>query len=311
MAIIVRELRHEDLDASRRVLNLAFGTFIGAPEPERFFGDMDYVGTRFAAPHTAAFVAEEDGRIWGTNFATRWGSVAFFGPLSVDPEAWDRGIGRKLLAPVMDTFEAWNASLRGLYTFADSAKHVGLYHAHGFHPRFLTAIMSGVAAAQEGARGWVRYSQLNDSEKSDALRGLRELCDAVYPGLDLSEEIEHGLSRRHGDTIILGTAAKPEGVAVCHCGPNTEAGSNRCYVKFAAVRPGDADAFRRLLRACAAFAADSGMKYWLAGVNTAREEAYRIMREAGLRTQIQGVTMHAPNVPGYSDSGQFVIDDWR
>ena len=309
--MIVRELRAQDLDASRRVLNLAFGTFIGAPEPERFFGDMDYIGARFGAPNTVAYVAEEDGRVWGTNFATRWGSVGFFGPLSVDPEAWDRGIGRKLLAPVMDIFATWDASLRGLFTFAHSAKHVGLYHSHGFHPRFLTAIMSGLAAPQEGPRDWVRYSELSESEQLDALRGLRELCDAVYPGLDLSDEIAHGLSQKYGDTIILGEPLKPEGFAVCHCGPNTEAGSDRCYVKFAAVRPGDADAFRRLLRACAAFTAESGMKIYLAGVNTAREEAFRIMREAGLRTQIQGVCMHAPNVPGYSDSGQFVLDDWR
>ncbi|MEX2015509.1 MAG: GNAT family N-acetyltransferase [Candidatus Hydrogenedentales bacterium] len=310
MALVVRELNAADLADTRRIMNLAFGTFIGVPDPANFFGDMDYAGTRFDAPHTAAYVAEEDGRIWGTNFATRWGSVAFFGPLSVDPEAWDRGIGKKLLAPVLDTFSQWRATLRGLYTFPQSAKHVGLYHSHGFHPRFLTAVMSGVAQVSRPSN-WVRFTQLSESEKATALRALAQLCDSVYPGLDLSDEIKHGAANEHGDTVILGDPAKPDGFAVCHCGPNTEAGSNRCYVKFAAVRPGDADAFRRLLCACSAYAAEEGVKYYVAGVNTARDEAYRIMRGLGMRTQMQGVIMHAPNIPGYSDSGHFVIDDWR
>ena len=49
----------------------------------------------------------------------------------------------------------------------------------------------------------------------------------------------------------------------------------------------------------------------LAGVNLAREEAYRQMLARGFRTMIQGVTMHRPNEPGYSVPGLFVLDDWR
>ena len=49
----------------------------------------------------------------------------------------------------------------------------------------------------------------------------------------------------------------------------------------------------------------------LAGVNMARHEAYRHLVERGFRTEIQGVTMHRPNEPGYSRAGVFVLDDWR
>jgi hypothetical protein len=49
----------------------------------------------------------------------------------------------------------------------------------------------------------------------------------------------------------------------------------------------------------------------LAGVNLAREEAYRHMLSSGFRTQIQGVAMHRPNEAGYSRSGLFMLDDWR
>jgi hypothetical protein len=53
------------------------------------------------------------------------------------------------------------------------------------------------------------------------------------------------------------------------------------------------------------------MPKFLAGVNLAREEAYRLMVARGFRTMIQGVTMHRPNEPGYSRPGLFVLDDWR
>lgn len=49
----------------------------------------------------------------------------------------------------------------------------------------------------------------------------------------------------------------------------------------------------------------------LAGVNLAREEAYRHMVARGFRTAIQGVTMHRPNDWGYSRPGVHVLDDWR
>jgi hypothetical protein len=49
----------------------------------------------------------------------------------------------------------------------------------------------------------------------------------------------------------------------------------------------------------------------VAGINTARAEAYRQMIGRGFKTEMQGVTMHRPNQPGYSRPGVFVIDDWR
>ena len=53
------------------------------------------------------------------------------------------------------------------------------------------------------------------------------------------------------------------------------------------------------------------MAHVVAGVNTAREAAYRTLQRRGFRTQLQGVTMHRPNEPGYSRPELFVLDDWR
>jgi hypothetical protein len=90
-AIGVRPLVEADLAEASRICSLAFGTFLGAPDPETFLADRDFVYGRWRADHTAAFGAELDGVLVGSNFATNWGSVAFFGPLTVRPDLWDKG----------------------------------------------------------------------------------------------------------------------------------------------------------------------------------------------------------------------------
>jgi hypothetical protein len=74
----VRLLAAEDLDEADRICRVAFGTFVGVPRPERFFGDADLVRTRWQADPGAALAAELDGRVAGSNFAANWGSVGFF-----------------------------------------------------------------------------------------------------------------------------------------------------------------------------------------------------------------------------------------
>ena len=123
-------------------MRLAFGTFIGLPDPLTFMGDAECVRTRWRANPTSAFAATLDGQIVGSNIATHWGSVGFFGPLSVNPALWDRSIGGKLMEPVVARFDAWGNTFAGLCTFPNSPKHIGLYQKFGFWPRFLTANMS-------------------------------------------------------------------------------------------------------------------------------------------------------------------------
>src|SRR4029453_4793457 len=107
--------------------------------------------------------------------------------------------------------------------------------------------------------------------------------------------------------------ARLVGLAVCHCGPGTEAGSGTCYVKFGGARSGPTarQDFDRLLKACEEMTSQSGLSRLAAGVNAARHEAYRVMLEYGFRTDLQGVAMHRPNEAGYNRPDVFLIDDWR
>jgi predicted N-acetyltransferase YhbS len=311
---VIRALAERDLPQAQRIVRRAFATFLGAPDPENFWTDFDYVYGRFGAEHVASFAAEQDGGLLGSNFATRWGSVGFFGPVSVRPDRDNQGIGQRLVAAACEAFDGWGERHVGLFTFAQSAKHVGLYGKFGFHPRFLTAIMAAPARPTGSARQWSRYSQLPEAQRAEAEAATRELTETLYDGLDLRAEIRTVFARKLGDTALLWDGgSRLAGFAICHWGPASEAGAGCCFVKFGAVRsgPGAEDRFAALLDACAALAVAAGMTTVLAGVNLAREEAYRAMLRRGFRTQIQGVTMHRPNEGGYSRPGLFVLDDWR
>ena len=140
--VTIRRLEERDLPEADRILRQAFGTFLGLPDPMDFMGDGDFVRTRWAADPSAALAAEVDGELVGTNFVTRWGSVGFFGPLTVAPSVWNRGVARSLLDATMAVFDGWGVRHRGLYTFGHSPKHIVLYQSYGFWPRFLTPVLS-------------------------------------------------------------------------------------------------------------------------------------------------------------------------
>ena len=313
MTLTIRPLTEPDLPAASRIIRLAFGTFLEVPEPEQFWTDLEYARTRWSADPASAFGAVLDGELVGSNFATRWGSVGFFGPLSVRPDLWDQGIGQRLMEPIMARFEDWGVQHAGLFTFAHSPKHLGLYQKYGFWPRFLTAVMSRAVPPQASALAWSGYARLAEREHAACLRACRAVTEAIYPGLDVEREILAVQRQGLGDTVLLWDDQQLVGLAVCHSGPGTEAGHGKCYVKFGAVPPGPTAGahFDRLLEACTALAATRGLARLEAGVNLARHEAYRALLAHGFRTDFQGVSMHRANEPGYHRAGIYVMDDWR
>ena len=154
---------------------------------------------------------------------------------------------------------------------------------------------------------------MSDGERESVLGACREVTDAIYDGLDLTGEIRSVQAQGLGETVLLEGEGRLEGFAVCHCGPRTEAGSGSCYVKFGAARPGPGagEAFERLMDACEALAAARGLARLVAGVNTARGDAYRRLLARGYRADLVGVAMERPDEPGYNRPDVYVVDDWR
>lgn len=309
--VTVRLMQETDIPEARRIFRVAFGTFIGAPNPEEFWVDREYIATRWRADPEAAIVAERGGAIAGSNFLTQWGSFGFFGPLTVRPELWNQRVAQKLLDRTIELFETWGVRDTGLFTFAHSSKHVGLYQKYDYWPRFLTALMPKEVSATTAASA--KFSALNHEQQSEALNACRKLTDAIFEGLDVTSEILTVNSQKLGDTVLVWDGDSLDAFAVCYCGEGTEAGKDACYIKFGAARPraNKGPVFGPLLQACEALAAERGLSRIDAGVNTGRSKAYREMLALGLRTKALGVAMHRPDSPGYNRPDAFVIDDWR
>ena len=313
LAIDVRPLRAADVDAADRIMRLAFGTIRGLPDPGAAFGDAETVRTRFLSAPDRAWAAEADGEVVGSVFAARWGSFGFLGPLTVDPRFWDRGVGSRLLEPVVAAFTRWGVRQAGLFTFADSPKHLGLYQKHGFWPGPLTVVTAKETDAR-ARRSHALVSEERTTRRDAVLDEARRLTDQVFRGLDLRDEIAAVSELGIGDTVLLRSDGELEGMAVCHGGAGSEAGTGTCYVKFAAVRPGESAAarFERLLDACEAHAAESGLGWLVAGVNTGRLDAYRRLLARGFRVERAGLSMRLhPAAPHFDTPAHYVVDDLR
>ena len=313
MTIHVRPLVENDLDEADRIMRLAFGTFIGLGDPMAMWDDADYAHSRWRSDPAGALAAEHDGQLAGSNFAVRWGSLAYFGPLSVHPQLWDQKVGQHLVEATMAMFERWGVRHRGLYTFAQSPKHIALYQRYGFWPRFLSAVMQKEIQPGQHQVRYEKFSALSANEKTETLAACRELTDSFFAGLDLRREIEAVDRLRLGETIFARRGSKVAWFAVTHIGRATEAGSGVCFIKFAAARPGaraERD-FDQMLDACEALALDAGAHQLRASVNFARERAHRKIAARGLRAERIGVVMQSPNEPAYNRPGNYILDDWR
>jgi hypothetical protein len=106
-AIKIGPLKQSELEEADRIDRLAFGTFLGVPDPLDFMDDRTYMAPRWRSPHVKVIAAREGRRLIGSNVVTRWGSFGFFGPLTVLPEYWDRGVAKKLLAANMTIYDNW------------------------------------------------------------------------------------------------------------------------------------------------------------------------------------------------------------
>jgi len=309
MTITVRALLESELSDADRIFRVAFGTQQGAEMPESFAAGSDYVASRWSAEPLSAFAALVDGELVGTNFVARWGSFGYLGPLTVDPSRWNTGVGQRLLEATVARLDEWDVRLAGLYTFAESVKHVGLYQRFGFWPRALTQLCVKPVGPGPGRVEAARLSELGADDLPAAVEGCRQLTGRIYEGLDLTREVRAVIEQDLGDVLLIGGLEEVEAFAVCHLGEGSEAGPDLAYVKFGAAD--SEEAFRRLLLACENLATECGLKKLLLGVSTARTMAWRVVREMGFVPRMQGIAMHRPNRAGFNHREAWVVDDWR
>lgn len=315
--IKVGPLKQSELEEAERIVRLAFGTFLGLPNPLDFMGDRIFMAPRWRSTHVKVIAAREGGRLIGSNVVTRWGSFGFFGPLTVLPEYWERGVAQRLLEATMTIFDRWGVRHTGLFTFPQSAKHVALYQKFGYWPCYLTAIMTRTPEAKPApqakpADAPALLSAFSKGQREQVIQACGKLTHKIEKGLDLAGEIRAVHEQRTGDVVLTYTRGVLDAFALCLNGPGSEGGEKTCYVKFGAARGGvgAGGRFDKLLDGCDVFASLRGVTIE-AGVNLAREDAYRHLRSHGYRVTLQGVAMQRPHAAGFNRADAYVIDDWR
>jgi GNAT superfamily N-acetyltransferase len=303
----IRRARAGELEVAQEIVNVAFATQFGLPSVEAF-GDRMTLAPRWHADPENVIVAELDGRIVGSNAITTWGTFGWFGPLTVRPELWNRGIARALLDATMERFAARGTTTEALYTFASSPKHLALYQRYGFWPRRLTATLARAPVGAEST-AFRRLSAVEPAARAAAIAALAPITAALRDGLDVSVEMRIVLEQRLGDVLVIDDArGRPAAFAVCHAGRGSEAGSNAVSVKFGAAT--GAAPFAALLDAVLAYGATAGVDRVVVPVNTAREAAYRAALAAGFAIAHVGVAMIRGD-DAYDHPDAWVIEDHR
>ena len=312
MQALIRPLSLDDIPTAHSIFQNAFDALNQGSSHGRYTGDVSYM-ERYFSESTSAFAAEVEGKLVGSNFAIRWGSFGLFGPLTVHPEMWGNGIAQQLIEPAMDCFQQWGISQIGFFTRANSPKHLYLYQKFGFFPRFLTAILSKSIALSDRSLKAICYGTLLLEKRSQSLTQIQQLTARIYEGLDLTSEIQVVKAHNLGETLLLLDGDDLVGFAICHYGSGTEAGQNTCYIKFGAVHPDvkGEQVFTALVNECEVFATLKGGTRLVAGVSTARQEAYQQLSRLGFKTDRLGVAMHRPSQDSFCCPGVYVIDDWR
>jgi len=316
MVLVVDPITEQDLDRGDAIFRAAFAA-IERKDPTTMFGDADAYRTRWRARNTRFIAAREDGELVGSNVLTRWGSLATFGPLTVAPDRWDRGIARALMERTEEVFGEWKVTHRALFTFANSPKHIALYQKFGYWPSYLTPMLErSVGSAPTGNEEESRYSLLSNKplpEQASILSETRDLCDELLPGFDVTGEIESVRDQHAGETVLLFDRSRLEGFAVCHIGARTEASSGETYVRFAMVRPGAGrnERLKALLAEVEALGGDRRAPSIQFGCNLSHRETYRTLVAMGYRSDFIGVAMVSGNDVAYLRPEFDVLDDWR
>ena len=277
-------LKKSELKDADRIIRLAFGTFLNMPNPMDFMEDRDFLTPRYRSPHTKVLAARADGKLLGTNIVTCWGSFGFFGPLTVAPEAWDQGVAQRLLVATVAIFDRWGCRHSGLFTFAQSTKHVGLYQKFGYWPQHLTAVLTRTPEPNfKTKKPAVLLSSLKKAERDAAIRSLRPIHPSHQQRPAISPaEIRAAITHKTGDVVLAYRSGVLEGFAICMHGKGSEGGAKVCFVKFGAARGGRGAEkhFDQLLDGCEAFALARGAQVEV-GVNLARGEAFAICVRVG------------------------------
>src|SRR6516162_4568145 len=191
MAITIRPALAADAAACGAILYRAFQTLAQSHNFPPDFPSVDVatglLSMLLASPGFYAVVAEDEGRIVGSNFADQRSQIAGIGPISVDPMVQNQGVGRSLMQAVVDHFAARN--FPGLVQTAYHNRSLCLHTKLGFRTREPLSMMQGPPLNAKFPGYEVRPATKED------ITACNLLCRRVH-GFDRGGELDEAIDAK-------------------------------------------------------------------------------------------------------------------
>jgi predicted N-acetyltransferase YhbS len=186
--VIIRRATPQDAAVCGRICYDAFSTVNAAhgfpcdfPAPEAALG---VITSLFNAPGFYCAVAESHGQILGSNCLDERSIIYGVGPITVDPNTQNRGVGRKLMEAVLDRSREQNAAGVRLVQAAFNNRSLSLYASLGFEVREPLVVLQGRTRQRSVPGCTVRPATLEDIATCNALshriHGFDRGADLAY-----------------------------------------------------------------------------------------------------------------------------------
>ncbi len=281
----VRPMRDGDLDGVLAITNAAFGELIERttgqkPEGPRFSPILGRY--RLSLDPSGCHVAVSADELVGANFSILRGTLGWFGPLAVRPDAQGQGIAQRLVTECLRSADQRGARLMGLETMANSPQHIHLYQKLGFRPSW-----TGISYRRE-----VRDEQMPHGV---VLNGAVPKLDYVYPGYDATKDAL---------AIKLGN-----GFAICHTTNTLWADTAIAYLPLV-IAP-DRETFDILVRAVEAIAGAHGKSHVLTQVPGSSWATQEALLEHGYKPGGAALRMERGERADYDAGPFYYCDDWH
>ncbi len=189
---IVRPGRVEDSTACGTIAYEAFKTIAEAhafppdfPSPEVAIGLMEML---FSHDRIYSVVAEQDGRVVGSNFLWEMDAIAAVGPITVDPDVQNHTLGRQLMDAVLERARAQRCAGVRLVQAAYHNRSLSLYAKLGFDAREPLSAMQGSPLGLTMPGYSVRPATKQDIE---ACNRLCQQVHGYHRGAELRDAIDH------------------------------------------------------------------------------------------------------------------------
>jgi predicted N-acetyltransferase YhbS len=143
----------------------------------------------FRHPKFYCIVAEDNGRIIGSNCLDERSVISGIGPITIDPAAQNRGLGTALMHAVLNRVRQQNAPGVRLVQAAFHNRSLSLYTNLGFAVREPLAVLAGTTVIREIDGCHVRAAEADD------LGACNVLCERIH-GHHRGGELSDGIAQK-------------------------------------------------------------------------------------------------------------------